>query len=164
MRDHFIRKPRGGRASFRVFESRVKDRHTLTKEGRKMKKSLLSLVVLALVVVPMTAWGSGAVEGTVQGFNCVMQGKVCPVGQEDPMAAVEDVFVVFTKDGKYFFVPNLDRAVMARHINQMVKVSGAVSDKFPSITADKLEVMDKGAWKTAWSKEMEREIGGKYGM
>jgi hypothetical protein len=93
-----------------------------------------------------------------------MQGKVCPVGSEDPMAAVEDVFVVFTKDGKYFFVPNLDRAVMARHINQMVKVTGAVSDKFPSITADKLEVMDKGAWKTAWSKEMEREIGQKYGM
>jgi hypothetical protein len=128
-----------------------------------MKKSLLSLVVLALVVVPMTAWGSGAVEGTVQGFNCVMQGKVCPVGAEDPMAAVEDVFVIFTKDGKYFFAPNLDRAVMARHINQMVKVTGAVSDKFPSITANKLEVMDKGAWKVTWSKEMEAEIGGKYG-
>jgi len=129
-----------------------------------MKKSWLSLIVLALVIVPMTAWASsGTVEGTVQGFNCVMQGKVCPVGAEDPMAAVEDVFVVFTKDGKYFFVPNLDRAVMARHINQMVKVMGTVSDKFPSITADKVDVMVEGAWKTAWSKEMERELGGKYG-
>ena len=129
-----------------------------------MKKGLLSLVVLAFLIVPMTVWASGTVEGTVQGFNCVMQGKVCPVGSEDPMAAVEDVFVVFTKDGKYFFVPNLDRAIMARHINQMVKVTGTISDKYPSITADSLQVMDKGAWETAWSREMEREIGGKYGM
>lgn len=133
-------------------------------EDGKMKKGFLSLVVLALLIVPMTAWGSGTVEGTVHGFNCVMQGKVCPVGSEDPMVAVEDVFVVFTKDGKYFFVPNLDRAIMARHINEMVKVTGTISDKYPSVTADKLEVMEKGAWKTAWSKEMEHEIGGKYGM
>jgi len=128
-----------------------------------MKKSWILLVILALVMVPMTAWASGTVEGTIQGFNCVMQGKVCPVGAEDPMAAVEDVFVIFTKDGKYFFVPNLDRAVMARHINQMVKITGTISDKFPSITASQLDVMVKGAWKTAWSTAMEAEIGGKYG-
>ena len=128
-----------------------------------MKKSWIALIVLALVMVPMTAWASGSVEGTVQGFNCVMQGRICPVGAEDPMAAVEDVFVIFTKDGKYFFVPNLDRAVMARHINQMVKITGTISDKFPSITASQLDVMVKGAWKTAWSTAMEAEIGGKYG-
>jgi hypothetical protein len=128
-----------------------------------MKKSWLSLLVLALVIVPMTAWAAGTVEGTVQGFHCVTQGKVCPVGSEDPMAAVEDVFVVFTKDGKYFFVPNLDRAVLARHINKMVKVTGKVSDKYPAISADKLEVMQAGAWKTTWSKEMEYELTGKYG-
>jgi len=127
-----------------------------------MKRSWLSLVVLVLVIVPLTASASGkagTVEGTIQGFTCVMQGKVCPVGKEDPMAAVESVFVVYTKDG-----PNLSPQAMSRHINDMVRVTGTISDKFPSITADKVELMEKGAWKIVWSQEMEREIGGKYGM
>ena len=129
-----------------------------------MKRSWLALVVLALVIVPLTASASGTVEGTIQGFNCVMRGETCPVGAEDPMAAVESVFVVYTKAGKYFFVPNLSPQAMSRHINDMVRVTGTISDKFPSINADKVDLMEKGAWKTVWSKEMEREIGGKYGM
>ena len=123
-----------------------------------MKKfSLLILALLVLIIFPTWAV-AGSVEGSVQGFTCVTQGKVCPTGKEDPMAAVERVFVVLTTGKSYYFVPNVDRAVLARHINSRVRVSGTVASNYPSIEANKLEVFSKGAWKTTWSLAMQEEI------
>ena len=123
-----------------------------------MKKfSLLILALLVLIIFPTWAV-AGSVEGSVQGFTCVTQGKVCPTGKEDPMAAVERVFVVLTKGKSYYFVPNVDRAVLARHINERVRISGAVATNYPSIEANKLEVFKKGAWKTTWSLAMQESI------
>jgi hypothetical protein len=121
-----------------------------------MKKILIvALFVLAL----LPAWASaGMVEGTVQGFTCVTQGKICPVGREDPMAAAERVFVVLTTGKSYYFVPNVDRAVLARHINDRVRVSGTVASNYPSIEANKIEVFSKGAWKQVWSFSWQKEI------
>lgn len=125
-----------------------------------MKKDLVVLaLVLALAAVP--GWAlAGTVEGTVQGFTCVTAGKVCPVGKEDPVIATEKIFVILTKEsGKYYFVPNVDRAVLARHINQMVRVTGQISPNYPSIRAEKLEVMHKDPlWKTTWSTAMQQEM------
>ena len=123
-----------------------------------MKKfSLLILALLALIIFPTWAV-AGSVEGSVQGFTCVTQGKVCPTGKEDPMAAVERVFVVLTKGKSYYFVPNVDRAVLARHINERVRVSGKVAANYPSIEADKIEVFKKGAWKQTWSLPWENNL------
>ncbi|MDY6988380.1 MAG: hypothetical protein SWQ30_10010 [Thermodesulfobacteriota bacterium] len=124
-----------------------------------MRSTLLFvLVVFALVAVP--AWAlAGTVEGTVQGFTCVTTGKVCPVGKEDPMIAAERVFVVLDSDGKtHHFVSNLDRAILARHINQMVRVTGEVNAKYSAIKAEKLEVKGKGGWEMAWSKALQDEM------
>ena len=94
-----------------------------------MKKiSLLCVIAFVFVLLPVCAT-AGSVEGSVQGFACVTQGTTCPVGKEDPMAAVERVFVVLTKGGDYYFVPNVDRAAMARYINLTVRVTGTVSTK-----------------------------------
>jgi hypothetical protein len=127
-----------------------------------MKRSALFLMVtvasLVLLGSPLFA-AEGTIEGTVQGFTCVTTGKVCPVGKEDPMIAAERVFVVLEKGGKdYYFVPNLDRAILARHINQMVRVTGNMNPKYRSINANKLEVKEGGSWKTVWSTEMERQL------
>ena len=121
-----------------------------------MKKKLL-LIMFALVLVPVLA-SAAQVEGTVQGYTCVTQGKVCPVGKEDPMVAVERVFVVLTAGGDYYFVLNVDRAVLARHIRKKIRVTGALKAKFKSITARKLERRYKGGWKITWSPAMERDI------
>jgi hypothetical protein len=122
------------------------------------KITLFFLVVTMTALVPVWAFaGATTVEGTMQGFNCVTQGKVCPVGKEDPMIAAERVFVVLDKAGKYYFVPNLDRGIMARHINKMVRIKGEASAKYPSIHADTLEVMKGGAWALTWSQELEAE-------
>ena len=123
-----------------------------------MKKISL-LFVIACVFILLPVWASAAtVEGSVQGFMCVTQGTTCPVGKEDPMAAVERVFVVLTKGGEYFFVPNVDRAVMARYINKTVRVSGTLSSTYNSIQADTIQVFDKGAWKNRWSRLEEDEM------
>lgn len=123
-----------------------------------MKKiSILVLALSFLVLAPVLAT-AGMVEGTVQGFTCVTQGKLCPVGKEDPMAALERVFVVLTKGDDYYFVPNVDRAVLARHLNERVKVTGDVSAKYPSIEATQIEAFAKGAWKVAWSAKWQQEF------
>ena len=120
-------------------------------------KKILVIALFVLVLLPVWAV-AGMVEGSVQGFTCVTQGKVCPVGKEDPLAAVEQVFVVLTKGKSYYFVPNVDRAVMARHINDRVRVTGKVATNYPSIEATKIEVFMKGAWKQTWSFEWQEQI------
>lgn len=126
-----------------------------------MKKKLI-LIAFALVLLPVLVFAA-QIEGTVQGYKCVTEGKVCPIGQEDPLAAVEQVFVVLTaKD--YYFVPNLDRAVLARHINTKVRVTGNISTKFKAITAEKFEVSRKGGWVVTWTKEMEKQLGIDLGL
>ncbi len=120
----------------------------------------ITIMILALSILVLTpVWASAdSVEGSVQGYTCVTQGKVCPVGKEDPMAAVENVFVILTKDNNYYFVPNVDRAVLARHINDYVKVTGTISPRFPSITADEIEVLNKGAWKSTWTYNWQKKF------
>lgn len=119
-----------------------------------MKRSAVFITVLALALVPVWAL-AGTVQGTIQGFTCVTQGKVCPIGKEDPMVAAERVFVVFTKDKNYYFVPNIDRGILARHINEEVRIKGDISSKYQSIKAKEFEVFEKGSWRTTWTLEME---------
>ena len=127
-----------------------------------MKKKLM-LIIFALVLLPVLAFAA-QIEGTVQGYHCVTQGKICPVGQEDPLAALEQVFVVLTAKDGYYFVSNLDRAVLSRYINTKVRVTGNISAKFKAITAEKLEVSKKGGWVVTWSKEMQKQLGMDLGI
>ena len=123
-----------------------------------MKKfSVFALALFVLILLPVWA-SAGTVEGSVQGLTCVTTGKICPAGKEDPMAAVEKVFVVLTAGNSYYFVPNVDRAVLARHINDRVRVTGSINPKYPSIKATKIDVFKGGAWKTTWSWAMQQQL------
>jgi len=117
----------------------------------------MPVMICVLVLMPALAIG-GSYEGSIQGFSCVTQGKVCPVGREDPIIAAEKVFVLFVKAGKYYFIPNVDRAILARHLNQMVKVTGIMSANFNSIQARELFVMDGGKWVKKWSQDWQDEV------
>jgi len=121
-----------------------------------MKKSLF-LIGFMLVLLPVFA-GAATVEGTIQGLNCILNEKLCPVGQEDAVISQEEFFVVYTNTQEYYFVPNLDRAVLARHINTIVRVTGKLDKKHKVINAEKLEVLTKKKWVKAWSPKMEAEI------
>ncbi|MBI4618849.1 MAG: hypothetical protein HY739_01590 [Desulfobacterales bacterium] len=127
-----------------------------------MKKKLI-LIAFALVLLPVLAFAA-QIEGTVQGYHCVTQGKICPIGQEDPLVALEQVFVVLTAKDGYYFVSNLDRAVLSRYINTKVRVTGNISAKFKAITAEKFEVSKKGGWVVTWTKEMQKQLGLDLGL
>ncbi len=122
---------------------------------KKLSMILVSLAILSLSPVLATA---DTIEGSVQGFTCISIGKTCPIGQEDPLAAIESVFGVYTMDGKFYFVPNVSRSVLARHINKPVRVTGAVNPKFSSIDADKIEAKGEGGWKLTWSMEAQERM------
>jgi hypothetical protein len=112
---------------------------------------------LSFLLVPLLA-AAGSIEGSVQGFFCVTQGKVCPIGKEDPMIAAERVFVVLTDKGDYYFIPNLDRAVLGRHIGKTVRVTGKINTSYKSIRAEIFEVKENGKWRTTWSREMQEKM------
>lgn len=123
-----------------------------------MKRNLiLSIIFLAFVLIPSWAM-AGSIEGTIQGFNCVAKGQFCPIDKEDPVIAVERVFVLLMDSGEYYFIPNLDRAILARHIRHKVRITGDINKKYKSIKAESFEVMEKGTWKKTWSEEMEKEF------
>jgi len=121
-----------------------------------MKKILVPMIIgVVFMLTPMLAIGA-SVAGSIQGFNCVTQGKVCPIGMEDPVIAAENVFVLLVDMAKseYYFVPNVDRGILARHINQEVKITGTVNSKMKSIKASEISV----AGKKVWSSDLEDEI------
>ncbi|MFX0203016.1 MAG: hypothetical protein ACFFCW_43485 [Candidatus Hodarchaeota archaeon] len=124
-----------------------------------MKKKISLFFVLGCIFVLLPVWATAAtVEGTIQGYDCVVTGTVCPTGREDPYVSTQSIFIVLTEAKDYYFIPNIDRAVLARHVNQKVRVTGKMSSKYNSIMAETIEVMEKGSWKTAWSIEEQRKM------
>ncbi len=122
-----------------------------------MKKMLITILLIFAMALPLQAI-AGVVVGTVQGFTCVTTGKICPVDKEDPLVAATRVFVVKTEGTNYYFVPNLDRALLARYLNKKVRVVGHINPKYRAITVDEFQVWKDGKWKTVWNKELEDEI------
>ena len=122
-----------------------------------MKRKLLFLIACAVFVIAPALVFAGQIEGTVQGLNCASRGVTCPIDKKDPVIATESTFVIITGPSTYYLVPNLDRAVMARHVAEHVKVTGKINEKYRSIKADVLQVEKKGKWVTVWSREMEKD-------
>jgi hypothetical protein len=123
-----------------------------------MKRKWIPMVIfLTITLIPAMALGA-EFQGAIQGFNCVTQGVVCPVGKEDPMIAAESIFVLQTKDGKWYFVPNVDQGILARHLNEMVMIDGDLNMKFNAIKAASIHVMENNKWRKVWSVDLQDEI------
>lgn len=115
-------------------------------------KKLVFLITLVFLLLPVTVFGAkGTIEGTIEGYNCVMQGKTCPVGKEDPLVATESTFIILTPDNKYYFVPNVDRAVLARHVAERVRINGDINQQTNSIKAQTIETSRNGQWKVVYN-------------
>jgi hypothetical protein len=121
-----------------------------------MKKFWLPIIIGMVFMMAPVMVSAATLTGSIQGFNCVTQGKVCPIGMEDPVIAAENVFVLLVDaaKGDYYFVPNVDRGILARHINTEVKVEGTVNAKMKSIKATAIYVKDK----KVWSQDIEDKI------
>ena len=129
-----------------------------------MKKFWVPMIIgIVFMMAPVMAIGA-SLTGSIQGFNCVTQGKVCPIGMEDPVIAAENVFVLLVDaaKGEYYFVPNVDRAILARHINETVKIDGTVNAKMKSIKANEISVKGKKVWSVDLEDKIYEDIfGGK---
>jgi hypothetical protein len=127
-----------------------------------MKKFWVPMIIgMVFMMAPVMAIGA-SLTGSIQGFNCVTQGKICPIGMEDPVIAAENVFVLLVDaaKGEYYFIPNVDRAILARHINEQVKVDGTVNAKMKSIKATEISVKGKKVWSVDLEDKIYKDIWG----
>ncbi len=113
-------------------------------------KKLMVLFFLVLLTPAIAFGAQGTLEGSIQGYNCVLQGKTCPLGSEDPLVATEFTFVLLTADGMYYFVPNVDRAILARHVAEQVRINGDINTAKTAIKAQSVEVNKDGKWRTVY--------------
>jgi len=125
---------------------------------KKMLKILSFTMILAMASSAVLAAAPTTITGTIQGFNCVAGKRTCPIGREDALAATEKVFVLLAEDWNYYFVPNLARTIMARHINKQVRITGKLDTQHRSLRAETLEAFEKGQWRQTWSRSMQEKL------
>jgi hypothetical protein len=124
-----------------------------------MKKNILYSITLFITIASIAPVGVNAaktIEGSMQGFHCIVHGHKCPIDTLDPHLMLEPDFVLLLNDGAYWFMPNIARIVKAKYVHKAVRVTGDLNHKYKSIDVDKLEVKLNGSFKTVWSKEMMR--------
>lgn len=115
------------------------------------------LAIIMVMCIPAMAIG-GQWEGSIQGLSCAMHGKVCPTGMEDPYIAVEDNFVLYTGEDSWFLLPNINKGVMIRYLNEPVRVLGTKNSNHPAINVNEFQVKKDGEWQTIWSEKMEEDV------
>ena len=78
------------------------------------------------------------------------------------MIAAENVFVLLVDaaKGDYYFVPNVDRAILARHINETVTIDGTVNAKMKSIKATAITIKGKKVWSVDLEDSIYNDIFG----
>ena len=125
-------------------------------------KAKVTLLLVAFLLIPLVVNAEGAkattIEGRMNGIQCAINGIWCPIDKADPLVAIEPDFVIQLPSGKFFLLPNLDRAVKARVVLEKSAVTGAVDEKYKSILVDKLEVTRHGKRRLVWSKALEDEL------
>jgi len=113
---------------------------------------LISLMatILILFVSQASAAEKVTIEGTIQGYNCITTGKICPADKNDPWLETENVLALYTKGGDFYLVSNMNRDALKGHTNEVVRITGKVDPKYKSMSASRLEVLNEGAWEKSW--------------
>lgn len=88
-------------------------------------------------------------EGTIQGANCVIHETTCPINNQDPHVALENEFVLLTTNGEYYFLPNINRSLKVKYVNQDIRVQGEA--KGHAIVVDDLAVKNAGDFQSVWN-------------
>ena len=126
-----------------------------------MKKLLVPTIFgVLLLLTPVFAMAT-SVTGSVQGYNSVMS----PMGKDAHIsahvAATEIAFVILadTAKGKHYLIQNVDRTILARLLNQQVKVDGDVDNTTESIRAQDIYTQAPNqSWKKVWSSNIQDDI------
>ena len=131
-----------------------------------MRKWSFFLLAVAVLCVPQSARADVraaipekpvVVEGTIQGLQNACMGVYCKPGEENLVAAMEDDYVLMGED-QYYFLPNLKPTLLARYINNYVRITGKSTLRGEAILVQKAEVLENGKWKPFYSEEIATEM------
>ena len=128
-----------------------------------MKKLLVPTIFGVLFFLAPFVATAGSITGSLKGYNSVTQGQASPAGAHISAhaAATESSFVILadTAKGKHYLIQNADRTILARLVNQQVKIDGDVDNATESIKAKEIytQASDQ-SWKKVWSSNMQDDI------
>jgi hypothetical protein len=130
-----------------------------------MKKLLVPTILGVLFFLTPVFAMATSITGSVQGYNSVAQGQASPAGKDAHIsahvAATESAYVVLsdTAKGKHYLIQNADRAILARLVNQQVKVDGDVDNVTESVRAKEIYTQASNqSWKKVWSSNVNDDI------
>jgi hypothetical protein len=131
------------------------------KRVSKSRSRVLWLAIffltLALSATQVRAGEKVQLEGVIQGAKCTHYQVECY--NDDNHIALEPDFVLVMPDGIYYFMPNLNRSVKARHAYKNVRVHGELTRQ--ELWVDKLVDLDKkkgNRAKTTWDWSAQDEF------
>jgi hypothetical protein len=120
-----------------------------------MKTKLKINVIIFMVAVSLVFVGSAfakasiSVEGKIQGANCVITKKPCPLNGADPHVSMERDFVLVTETGEYLFLPNLSRSIKIKYVNENVRITG--EKKGNVIVVANVDGKKAGNYESVWN-------------
>jgi len=109
------------------------------------------MIVLSLsMIIPATVMAEKNVsyEGTFQGAMCTHYKKDCPT--DDVHLAIENDFVLVLSNREHYFLPNLNRAIKVRYVDQTVRVSGKQEGQ-QVIWVENMDVKRGNTYRNVWS-------------
>jgi len=121
-------------------------------------KIVMIMVISMIMIVPTAAFSKTNVvtfNGTIEGALCAIEGEVCPPEDLGVHLITEVNFVLRVSDGKYYYLPNLNRNIKARYVGKDIQITGKV--KGESIIVDKFKAKEGGNYKLVWSKEKQKK-------
>ena len=116
------------------------------------------MIVLSLsMIIPATVMAEKDVsyEGTFQGAMCIHYKKDCPT--DDVHLAIENDFVLVLSNGEHYFLPNINRAIKVRYVDQTVRVSGKLEGE-QVIWVENLDVKKGNTYRNVWSWKERQEL------
>jgi len=121
----------------------------ITKIRFKVIWLAIFFFTMALFAIMVSAGEKVELEGIIQGAKCTHYEVEC--FNDDNHIALEPDFVLVIPSGEYYFMPNLNRSVKARHAYKNVRVHGEL--RIQELWVDRLVDIDEkkgGRAKTTW--------------
>ena len=114
------------------------------------------LLMVALAATQAIAGEKVELEGEIRGAKCTHYQVECY--NDDNHIALEPDFVLVMPNGEYYFMPNLNRSVKARHAYKKVRIHGELRRQ--ELWVDKMVDLDpKGTRsKTTWDWSAQDEF------
>lgn len=111
--------------------------------------TIITVVIVLFLPAFVYAQDKTIIEGTLQGADCTYLGKQCPKDMAPGRVALESDFVLTTKDGDVFYIPNISKTVKGTYIHVPVRIKGTINQDI--LKAETLEIKKDGKYSQVWN-------------